>query len=79
MSIGEAIAVNAVLAGLLGQKRALDTLGLKIPEMQSPGGTRLSHEKLRDHAILLADKAHKTLQSGVDGEQVRRLWNGGRE
>ncbi len=74
MTSGEANAVNVLLAAFLALKHATESVGMRM-EAQFPAGTVLTDAVLQDYAILLADHAHKTLLAGVNGEQVRKLWN----
>jgi hypothetical protein len=66
MTKTEALAVNAVVAYLLGQKRALDALGISPKFDLDVSG----------QAALLADKAHQTLGAGVNSGLVRGMWSG---
>ena len=64
MTKREGIAVNVVLTYMLGQKRALDALGIK-PKVETD---------VAGSAALLAYKAHQTLAAGLDSEIVLKIW-----
>lgn len=38
------------------------------------GADDVDERQLRDDAVYLADRAHRTLGAGLDGAQVRRAW-----
>ena len=64
MTMGDAIAINSVLTYLIGQKWALDALGV---------GPRIDIE-IEAAATMLAEKAHRTLGDGLNAAEVHRLW-----
>jgi hypothetical protein len=59
MNIGEAVLMNNLLSYLLGPDGGLITID---------GG------KAREAAAELANRAHKQLSAGIDGDRVRKLW-----
>jgi hypothetical protein len=68
MTITEATAVNVVLTYVLAAKQAFDVIGVH-PELPTDVAGSAAH---------LAEKAHKALQCGLDGTQVREMWDGAR-
>ncbi len=66
MTITEATAVNVVLVYVLAAKQAFDALGVK-PALEIDVLGSAAH---------LAAEAHRALQFGLDGAQVRDLWDG---
>lgn len=65
MTKTEAVAVNNVVAHLIGMKGVLSHLD-----------TAATFDSALHSAALLADSAHKSLGTGLDGSDVRKKWNG---